>query len=59
MPNRLDLPPELSSLIEKREQQDRRGPDDTAGDVSQGEAPTKPARADERRSGGDRRANES
>ncbi len=59
MPNRLDLPPELNSLIEKREQEDRRKQDVDAQrgsteDTEQAEQPST-----ERRSGEDRRANES
>ncbi len=49
MPNRMELPEELASLIEKREQEDRRVESNVA-DAPQGE---------ERRVASDRRENES
>lgn len=55
MPNHLDLPAELNSLVEKREQEDRRQePTDEQAKSSDSKAP-----AVERRSGEDRRANDS
>lgn len=59
MPNHLDLPPELNSLIEKREKEDRRNQEAVAKMDASGESndPTMPAQ--ERRSGADRRAEES
>ena len=59
MPNRLDLPPELASLIEKREQEDRRKQDLDAEAQSSGEATDGTTSSEERRAGTDRRASES
>ena len=47
MANRLNLPDDLSSLIEKREQKDRRQPENAADSPPDGQ---------ERRSGTDRRS---
>jgi len=55
MSNRLDLPPELASLIEKREQEDRRKQECPPA----GEAADKSAANEQRRSVTDRRANDS
>jgi len=59
MPNRLDLPPELASLIEKREQEERRQQDRCAEVEGTGD----PARAaglhEERRTANDRRDTDS
>jgi len=52
MPNRLDLPPELASLIEKREQEERRK-NEHCSEPNVTEAP----QGEERRSKPDRRTN--
>ncbi len=52
MANRLDLPPELAALIEKREQEDRRKQDQGTKAAGEGSADSK-----ERRSSEDRREN--
>ncbi|MDC0935823.1 hypothetical protein OAS39_06020 [Pirellulales bacterium] len=65
MPNRLEIPPELAALIEKREGQERR---QGQGPAEQGDLPTEGtiepvpdnshSAPDDRRSGGDRRADD-
>lgn len=59
MPNRIDLPPELAALIEKREQEDRRKQDLDTKVQSTGDAADGATSSEERRAGTDRRASES
>lgn len=54
MPNRLDLPPELAALIEKRERDRRQQEADAQADSSAEEAKASTP-SEERRSGEDRR----
>lgn len=58
MPNRLNLPEELNSLIEKREQENRRQQEVDEQTTNKPDADETAAEV-ERRSGKDRRANES
>lgn len=58
MKEKLDLPPELAHLIEKRDQEDRRGAKNQtpiAESPSTTDAPSAPTEHGERRSGADRR----
>lgn len=54
MPNRLDLPPELAALIEKRERDRRQQEADAQADPPATDAPGSTP-SEERRSGEDRR----
>ena len=58
MPNRLDLPPELLSLIEKRELEERRLQDCRREAEAAGETDRLPAEQEERRTLADRRSTE-
>ncbi len=67
MPNRLNVPPELASLIEKREDSDRRHQQDASHPQGSGRQPDSDSAADaagpdshdNRRSGQDRRSHDS